>query len=71
MKSFGWRRAAGAAIAVQAMLRGADAAENPTVETGPSPAADFKLHVTDLAHEPKLTRAPMTSMAGVRAASSR
>ncbi|MBV8653595.1 MAG: phosphoesterase, partial [Alphaproteobacteria bacterium] len=39
------------------MLRGADAAKIPTVETGPSPAADVKLYVTDLAHEPKLTRA--------------
>ncbi len=57
MGSFEWRRAVCTGVALLAMLRGADAAKVPVVETGPSPAADLKLYVTDLAHEPKLTRA--------------
>jgi phospholipase C len=51
-----WRRTMGAGVAVLAMLQPAVAAKVATVEIGPTPAADVQLYITDLRHEPKLTR---------------
>jgi phospholipase C len=56
-KPAAWCRIAGTGIAVLAMLQPATAATLATVETGPAPAADVRLFVTDLQHQPRLSRA--------------
>src|ERR1700686_1535946 len=51
-----WRRIVGTGIAVLALLQPATASKLATVETGPDPAADVRLFVTDLQHQPRLPR---------------